>query len=354
MKKRYIFLLLGLFKLPLIFVLVILLMVPSNLSSTSNHNCPNSNINAGGHPFSEDYSATQGFGTNEFGLYSGGHSGVDLVPVRKRDYTKEEATIHTISDGKVITAGSDLSGWGNYVAIQMGDKKVYYAHLTRHSVKTGDEVKKGQEIGVMGDTGYSFGAHLHLQVINSSGSNENPSEYLGKDNIKTGDIFRVSSSGENTDIKQVSSCGNSIDTNLEGNDNAEKTWNFYIKQGFSEEATAGIMGNFMQESRLDPNIVEFGNGIGYGIAQWSFTRRTDLENWAKGNFKDVKLLSTQLEFTMIEMNKMSFTENYKKITDVYEATDIFQKEYERAGTVHMANRLKYAEEIYKKYKGKSV
>lgn len=108
----------------------------------------------------------------------------------------------------------------------------------------------------------------------------------------------------------------------------------------------------MRESGMNPDLNEIGNNIGYGLAQWSFERRTKLENWSKDNKLDVKTLTAQLNFSMYEMNNMSWVEEYKKIKGVYKATDTFQKEYEKAGIIAMADRYKYAEEIYKKYKGK--
>ena len=72
-----------------------------------------------------------------------------------------------------------------------------------------------------------------------------------------------------------------IQRQLVGSTNVERAWNFYQEEGFSEEATAGMLGNFMRESKMNPAAEEIGNKIGYGIAQWSFTRRTDLEKWTK-------------------------------------------------------------------------
>lgn len=137
---------------------------------------------------------------------------------------------------------------------------------------------------------------------------------------------------------------------MSGSDNIEKAWNFYKKQGFSDEAIAGILGNFMHESGMQPDIVEIGNGVGYGLAQWSYTRREDLSRYATENNLEVGSLTAQLNFSLYEMEKMSFTESYKKIKDIYKATDTFHAEYEKAGIINMASRYKYAEDIYNKYK----
>jgi murein DD-endopeptidase MepM/ murein hydrolase activator NlpD len=54
---------------------------------------------------------------------------------------------------------------GNFVVIDHGQGLLsLYLHLSKISVKEGDEVRKGQEIGVSGGTGRATGPHLHLAV----------------------------------------------------------------------------------------------------------------------------------------------------------------------------------------------
>ena len=86
----------------------------------------------------------------------GYHHGIDLVGL-------DDTTVYSIADGKVRT-GSDNSA-GNYVCVTIEDgRRVYYFHLKSFNVKTGDLVKKGQAVGIMGNTGHSFGAHTHLEL----------------------------------------------------------------------------------------------------------------------------------------------------------------------------------------------
>jgi len=54
-------------------------------------------------------------------------------------------------------------------------------------------------------------------------------------------------------------------------------WNYLRSKGLSEKTSASIMGNIEAESEFDPSLVEVGNGIGLGLCQWSFGRRTQLE-----------------------------------------------------------------------------
>lgn len=86
----------------------------------------------------------------------GYHHGIDLVGL-------DDTTVYSIVDGKVRT-GADNSA-GNYVCVTIEDgRRVYYFHLKSFKVKTGDTVKKGQAVGIMGNTGHSFGAHTHLEL----------------------------------------------------------------------------------------------------------------------------------------------------------------------------------------------
>ena len=85
------------------------------------------------------------------------HKGIDLVGV-------DDTTVYSVSGGTVRTA-YQANGAGNYVVVTMSDgRRVFYMHLASFKVKTGDTVKTGQALGVMGNTGYSFGAHTHLEL----------------------------------------------------------------------------------------------------------------------------------------------------------------------------------------------
>jgi cell wall-associated NlpC family hydrolase len=71
-------------------------------------------------------------------------------------------------------------------------------------------------------------------------------------------------------------------------------WNWLRNKGLNEKATAGIMGNISQESSWDVTEIEAGSGIGFGLCQWSYTRRTQLEAYGTD-------LDHQLNFLWSEM-----------------------------------------------------
>ena len=144
------------------------------------------------------------------------------------------------------------------------------------------------------------------------------------------------------------SSGNTADINLEGNDNAEKIWNFFKSKGLTDEQTAGIMGSLWGESNhFQPDLVEAGNGIGYGIAQWSFGRRTNLENYAKEKGKPVSDLGVQLNFLWQELEgpENRALNMVKSASTVREATIAWTNGFERPREDLRPGRIKEGEEV---------
>ena len=116
------------------------------------------------------------------------HKGIDMVgPNSTFDY------IVAHSDGEVVAVISDVNyntsktgqrTYGNYVKIRH-DNGMYtlYAHMKYGSVevKVGQRVSKGQTLGYMGNTGYSFGAHLHFEVRDENNNYIDPTQYVDGD-----------------------------------------------------------------------------------------------------------------------------------------------------------------------------
>lgn len=68
-------------------------------------------------------------------------------------------------------------GFGNYVMIQSGDFRILYAHLDQIAVASGDQVKSGEMVGTVGNSGRTTGSHLHLGLWRNE-RNVNPLPYL--------------------------------------------------------------------------------------------------------------------------------------------------------------------------------
>jgi len=81
------------------------------------------------------------------------------------------------ANGRVVFAGW-YGGYGNCVRIAHGNNlETLYGHLSRISVKEGQEVTAGEKIGEIGSTGHSTGTHLHYEV-RKNGKAVNPISYL--------------------------------------------------------------------------------------------------------------------------------------------------------------------------------
>ena len=69
-----------------------------------------------------------------------------------------------VSSGRVSFVGWD-GGYGNLVQVRhAGGVETFYAHLSDTTVAVGEQVRTGQQVGLVGTTGNSTGPHLHLEV----------------------------------------------------------------------------------------------------------------------------------------------------------------------------------------------
>ena len=77
--------------------------------------------------------------------------------------------IYATGDGVVKKVEKNKNGYGNNILVDHGfGYMTRYAHLNTIMVKKGDKVKRGQEIGTMGNTGKSTAPHLHYEVIKNN------------------------------------------------------------------------------------------------------------------------------------------------------------------------------------------
>jgi len=77
----------------------------------------------------------------------------------------EGVKIRSVTDGYVYFARRSKRGGGLQVSMRdPSGLKFKYAHMSKLFVKQGEKVKAGQVIGLVGSTGKTLGAHLHLEV----------------------------------------------------------------------------------------------------------------------------------------------------------------------------------------------
>lgn len=113
-----------------------------------------------------------GFRTHPILRVRMGHEGVDLAgPIG--------LPIYSTADGKVIASGRE-SGYGITVVVDHGyGYKTRYAHLNKTRVERGQIVRRGEQVGDLGNTGRSTGPHLHYEVLYRNRP-VNPMNYLSR------------------------------------------------------------------------------------------------------------------------------------------------------------------------------
>lgn len=89
----------------------------------------------------------------------GYHTGIDRV-------CDTDRTLVAIADGVVTRTSGCGQSYGNHIAYRTADgRTVLYAHMRdKPSLKVGAKIKAGQKLGTMGNTGNSYGAHLHIEI----------------------------------------------------------------------------------------------------------------------------------------------------------------------------------------------
>ena len=98
------------------------------------------------------------------------HAGVDIA-------APSGTPIRAAASGSVVLLGW-TGGYGNYTCVAHGGGlSTCYAHQSRYGTSSGARVSQGQVIGYVGNTGNSFGAHLHFET-RINGSPVNPAGYL--------------------------------------------------------------------------------------------------------------------------------------------------------------------------------
>ncbi len=88
------------------------------------------------------------------------HHGLDIGMLRSLD-------VRAAAPGKVVSVGytTGFEGYGNIVLVQVTREVVtLYAHLASYKVHPGQEIARGQLLGIAGCTGYCTGVHLHFEV----------------------------------------------------------------------------------------------------------------------------------------------------------------------------------------------
>lgn len=180
-------------------------------------------------------------GSTEFGVTSAASGPVRLPVTGQYKYTSPFGQrVHPIRQVSTLHAGMDLAtipvggpivafqsgtvtsvthgdpGAGNFVVIDHGSGIVSrYLHLSSISVKAGDKVEAGDEVGQEGSTGSSTASHLHFEV-RRGGQPVDPAAYLREQGLKVPDVGGVAEADAGTGGGKASTAGASASSTSSG------------------------------------------------------------------------------------------------------------------------------------------
>jgi murein DD-endopeptidase MepM/ murein hydrolase activator NlpD len=128
-------------------------------------------------PISGSYVST-GYKTGGSLWSSGSHTGIDF-------HAMTGTPVHAVGVGTVVETGWG-GAYGNQIVIRMADGMyTQYGHLSSIGVSVGQQVVRGQQIGLSGATGNVTGPHLHFEARTTPdyGSDVDPVAYLRKHGV---------------------------------------------------------------------------------------------------------------------------------------------------------------------------
>ncbi len=194
--------------------------------------------------------------------------------------------------------------------------------------------KKNEAYGQIKEQ-YGLSSDIDTTKEETEQNNENTEEVVAEETPTKREEVKVTSRGS-----------------TEKRTNENIVWDYLLDAGYSKVQAAGIIGNMWQESGVNPSRHE-SNGIGFGLVQWSFGRRQQLEAYAASKGKSASDIYVQLEFLVKELKEGkqfygTYAEQFANPYSVDQATEAFCWGFERPHKDHanMANRKKQAWAAY--------
>lgn len=144
--------------------------------------------------------------------------------------------------------------------------------------------------------------------------------------------------------------------------NEKTAFDYFVTKGLSKKQSAGIVGNLVVESGVDPTIKQSGGGPGRGIAQWEAGGRWDHDSknnmvWYAGQHGvSAWSLRPQLDFIWYELTTFSSygLASLKSATTISAATSAFSSKFEGCSACNLSRRVSEATTAYNKYGGGSA
>lgn len=200
--------------------------------------------------------------------------------------------------------------------------------------------------------------------------------------VLTSTISQTSSiTGEDTCADSGASGGGGP-SSVVGSDIEEKVWNYLRGAGYSEQQTAGVMGNIQRESGFNPFIAEGSastpsTSSGWGLVQWTADRHAKVrdavidelgeqfyvaagtmeqlpESMSDEDINEMVLFQLGHIIDELEGVEKAAGDHLAGTDTIAEATESFESKYERAGIVALDERIAHAEALYDQFSGSPV
>lgn len=198
--------------------------------------------------------------------------------------------------------------------------------------------RKGTGIALAGEQQYHLGNDFYF-----IGKGSSSTIYVDKIILQGQELIPGSGTGG-------TGSGTPPELTTEKEKNAWAVWQFLKSKGYSEQATAGILGNMEQESGIMPDIDEGGGGPGYGLVQWTspvagesgraYVQRLLAQAGISGDYRNI---NTQLQLLNWHMHNGQYiptsaypysVAQFKALTDIGTATMAFEANFERPAVTH--------------------
>lgn len=114
-------------------------------------------------PITDGYFVSSKFGKRILAGKASTHNGIDLAaPCGTNVVASADGTVIYINED---SRNCSSCGYGNHVILEhKNGYRTVYGHLTSISVKMGQKLNSGEKVGTVGNTGHSYGCHLHFEI----------------------------------------------------------------------------------------------------------------------------------------------------------------------------------------------
>ncbi|MGI1837728.1 phage tail tip lysozyme [Lactococcus garvieae] len=278
----------------------------------------------------------------------------NLVINQRFGYEKNEGKMHfrsdiltPVSQGQTLFApltGEVTNGEGSIsITDEAQTEKVTLSHVSASRYKNGTKVNSGQPLALASDKNLSITVEKKDEKT-KKWEKVNPAFYFPKVTYTQFTTLSTDNFSPNGTMAQ----------------NALAIYNYLKPKGGILEGIAAILGNFQQESSLDPTAIQSGQefddakaynpqigGYALGLAQWDSGRRVALLNYAKQKKEPWTQIKTQMSFATEGDNPADRTlfmqvAQSKVGKSVPELTEYFCTHWERAGIANMQTRVQNA------------